>query len=280
MDGFCYRYDGTFAGFLCCARDIYQYKEPANLFLPQDDPRPSLYGERWVETDEDLARRVYRRLTRRLGQGGMDLVTQGFLTCLDHRERRLLAVIDLGLRTGPGVERRLGDEQVLQVSKAVRNLQREADHLFGFVRFADCGGVLVGSVAPKNQVLPLLRVHFCDRLANERFALYDRTHCQLLLHQPGPENGGKGRWVILEARDFTVPPPGAEERAYQDLWRRFYDTLAIPDRYNPRCRQSHMPKRFWGDMTEFQHPASGGEGSAGRGPTGPGGLARREPPSP
>ena len=236
-------------------RDIHQYKEPASVFLTQDDLRPSLYDERAVETDEALARRVYRRLVKRLGKGGMEFITQGFLTTIDHKERRLCEIIELGLRTGPGVERRIGHEQVLQVSGAVRHLQREVDHVLGFVRFADCGGVLAGAITPKNQVLPLLRIHFCDRLAGEHFLLFDKTHSQLLIHQPGGENGGRGRWAIIEAGDFTIPPPGEEERRYQDLWRRFYDTLAIPGRYNPACRQSHMPKRFWGDMTEFQSPA-------------------------
>lgn len=260
MEGYCYRYDGTFAGFLCCVRDIYQYKEPANLFLSLEDPRPSLYPERWVETDRALAQRVQSRLIQRLGRKGMLFVTQGFLTTLDHKERRLCALIDLGLRDGPGLERRLDNDQVLQVGKAVRHLQRECELLTGFVRFADCGGVLAAAISPKNQVLPILRVHFCDRLAEERFLIVDKTHSQLLLHQPGPEDRGRGRWAIVEAGDFTIPSPGAEEGAWQDLWRRFYDTLAIPDRYNPKCRQSHMPKRYWGNMTEFQTPVPEGEG--------------------
>lgn len=254
MGGYCYRYDGTFAGFLCCVRDIYQYQEPANVFLSMDDPRPSLYEERWVETDQDLAQRVHRRLVKRLGRRAMLFMAQGFLTTVDHKERRLCELIDLGLREGPGVERRLDNEQVLQVGKAVRHLQRECELLTGFTRFADCGGVLVAAISPKNQALPVLRVHFCDRLAQERFLLYDKTHRQLLIHQPGPEDRGRGRWAIVEAQDFTVPPPGQEERAYQDLWRRFYDTLAIQGRYNPKCRQTHMPKRYWGNMTEFQTP--------------------------
>lgn len=265
MDGYCYRYDGTFPGFLCCVRDIYQYRESPSLFLLHQDERPSLFDERWVETDLALARRVYRRLSQRLGRRGIEFIALGFLTCLDHRERRLLDVIDLGLNTGPGVERRLDSDQVIQVAKAVRHLQREVDHLRGFVRFSDRGGVLVGTITPKNQVLPLLRRHFCERLAEERFLLYDRTHRQLLLHAPGQEHGGRGRWVIVEAEDFTVPPPDAQERQYQDLWRRFYDTLAIPQRENPRCRQSHMPKRFWGDMTEFQPPEAPGPGGHGPG---------------
>ncbi len=252
MGGFCYHYDGTFAGFLCCVRDIYQYREPPSLFLTPENDRPSLYDERYVETDEALARRVYRRLGQRLGPKGLKMVLQGFLTNMDARERRLCALIDFGFQVGPGVERHLENDQVLQVGKAIRHLQRECELLTGFVRFSDYGGVLAGEIAPKNQVLPILRVHFCDRLAESPFLLFDKTHSQLLIHRPGPEHRGRGKWAIVEARDFSMPPPGREEREYRALWRRFYDTLSIEGRYNPKCRQTHMPKRYWGEMTEFQ----------------------------
>ncbi|MFG6373995.1 MAG: DUF4130 domain-containing protein, partial [Oscillospiraceae bacterium] len=54
------------------------------------------------------------------------------------------------------------------------------------------------------------------------------------------------------AQDFQAPAPGQEERAYRALWRRFYDTIAIQGRYNPKLRQNHMPKRYWKHLTEFQ----------------------------
>ena len=38
------------------------------------------------------------------------------------------------------------------------------------------------------------------------------------------------------------------------MWRSFYHTISIEGRYNPNCRMTHMPKRYWGDMTEFAPP--------------------------
>ena len=51
-------------------------------------------------------------------------------------------------------------------------------------------------------------------------------------------------------------PAGEEELRYRAMWRKFYDTIAIEGRYNPRCRMTQMPKRYWGDMTEFQREDS------------------------
>ena len=50
-----------------------------------------------------------------------------------------------------------------------------------------------------------------------------------------------------------VLQPDGEERKYRDLWRLFYHTVSIEERYNPKCRMTHMPKRYWNNMTEFQH---------------------------
>ena len=59
-----------------------------------------------------------------------------------------------------------------------------------------------------------------------------------------------------------MAPPDEREAEYRLLWKRFYDTIAIKERENPRLRMSNMPKRYWGTMTEFQgedhfKPASG-----------------------
>ena len=74
--------------------------------------------------------------------------------------------------------------------------------------------------------------------------IYDRTHHQALVY-------AKGQSRILELESWEMPSANRAEQAYRKLWRRFYDTIAIEARENPQCRQTHMPKRFWGCMTEF-----------------------------
>lgn len=107
--------------------------------------------------------------------------------------------------------------------------------------------MLGGEIRPKNRVLPLLRSHFCARYQGESFFLYDRTHREALFYA-----GGKS--VIRPLEDFQIAPPDGAEARYRLLWKRFYDTIAISERYNPKCRMTHMPKRYWNTMTEFQGP--------------------------
>ena len=56
---------------------------------------------------------------------------------------------------------------------------------------------------------------------------------------------------LIPVDDFQMPEAEAEERHYRDLWQMYYHAIAIEGRYNPKCRMNHMPKRYWGCMTEF-----------------------------
>lgn len=240
-----YVYDGTFFGFLTCVFDSYQYREEPADFTCFERACASFYPQRAVETRREDARRVYRSLEEKLGGEGKRWLVRGFLTCLPEKELWLWRFLRLGYAQGPGFTRNLADPVVCQIHRAVRHLEHEAHLYTGFVRFSQTEGALVGQITPKNRVLPLLRGHFCARFPQERFLLYDKTHREALVHQPG-------RWAIVPMDSLELDAPGAEEAAYRRLWRKFYDTIAIEGRENPRCRMTQMPKRYWADMTEFQ----------------------------
>ena len=172
-------------------------------------------------------------------------MAKGFLTCAPDREMLLYRFIRALYDVGKPLLRQLSDEAVWPLLKAVRHLDGEVHLLKGFTRFSDFEGVLAGEIRPKNRVLPLLRGHFCDRMYNETFLLYDRAHREALVHQPG-------KWAILPLEEFKMAAPSAEEAQYRRLWKRFYDTIEIRERHNPKLRRTNMPQRYWETMTEFQ----------------------------
>lgn len=128
-------------------------------------------------------------------------------------------------------------------------------NLKGFVRFSDYDGILGGEIEPKNRVLPFLRHHFCSRNLGQPFFLYDRTHGELLVY-----DGSCSRILQMEALELA--PPNESEAQYRALWKKFFETIAIRERANPKCQNSFLPKRYRGNMTEFlpqsptPHPAS------------------------
>ena len=241
-----YTYDGSFQGLLSCIFDSYVNKEIPAAITAGEDEIPMLFSIRAIETDPDHALRVLRKVSA-CSPYAANLLHKGYLTCLPDREVRLYRMVAKLLEEGPGFLRNQADETLYPVLKAVRHLNGEAHLLKGFTRFSQLGPVLGGEIEPKNRVLPLLRSHFCARYRDDAFFLYDRTHREALFY-------AAGKSAIRPLEDFQMAPPDEAEARYRVLWKRFYDTIAIRERYNPKCRMTQMPKRYWGTMTEFQGP--------------------------
>ncbi|MEG1683998.1 MAG: TIGR03915 family putative DNA repair protein, partial [Oscillospiraceae bacterium] len=242
MSELIYLYDGSFDGFLCCVYEAYTRRETVVAITAMDELL--LFATRTVETDFAHARRVYRSLVKIAPRVG-DLVRRALLTCLDDREYRTYLFLRKLYREGAPLLRRLTDETYAPLLTAIRHLEGEAELLRGLVRFSELGGVLGSEIQPKNRVLPLLRSHFCGRYPEERFFIYDRTHREALFY-------GAHQAKIVPLEDFQMSPPDETEAEYRLLWKRFYDTIAIRERTNPKCRLSRMPKRYWNTLTEFQ----------------------------
>ena len=218
-----YQYDGSFEGLLCCVFESYTKKERPTAILRDGDDEPSLFEIRAVTTDRAHAQRIYRSLYKRSPEVG-PFLRRAFLTCLPDKEMAIYRFIVKFYREGAPLLSRLSDDTYLPLLKAVRQLSGEVEQFRGFTR---------------------LRCHFCERYHNETFFLYDRTHREALLY-----SGGVSRIVPLN--HFEMAQPNEVEAGYRRLWRRFYDTIAIEARKNEKLRMTHMPKRYWGMMTEFQ----------------------------
>ena len=61
----------------------------------------------------------------------------------------------------------------------------------------------------------------------------------------------EGQDAIIPLENFTLEHPNETEQQFRALWKRFYHTIGIEGRFNPKCRMTHMPKRYWENMTEF-----------------------------
>lgn len=239
-----YLYDGSFNGLLCCVFESYDKKEIPVEISASNRPQTILFPVKEIMTDQQKADRVLVSIPKKIGYAALDFVQQAFLTCLPQKELYILRFMRLGYSHGPSVMNMLADDTVNTLFKAVKHLQNESHRFKGFLRFSVFNDILVGEIKPKNQVLPLLRQHFCQRYLEERFLIFDKTHGLALAYRPHQS-------VMIALEDLVLPTPDQKEQSCRELWRLFYDTIEIEGRHNPRCRMSHMPKRYWKYMTEF-----------------------------
>ena len=239
-----YIYDGSYEGLLTCVFESFAQKELPRDIQVEGQAQLSLSPSRYIPTDETKAHRVAISLPTKLGCQVAEYIQMAFLTCLTGKEIYILRFIHKAFRHGPSILDMLADDTVHILTKAIQYMTQEAHLLKGFIRFSDYHSFLVTVIHPKNFVLPLLQPHFCNRFSREAFLIFDENHQAALFHQPGKSK-------IVPLSELTLQTPDEVEQKYRALWQSYYETIAIKARYNPKCRMTHMPKRYWDFMTEF-----------------------------
>ena len=240
-----YLYDGSFSGFLCCVYEsVYSGVRPISIETFGNEPI-TLYDIKEITTDEEMAHRVLLSIPKKISREAKCLVETVFLSCLEQKELKMLNFLMKGYSEGSCVLKKLGDSDVSPLLKAERHLLGEAHLLKGFIRFADYDGYLAGTITPKNFVLPFISDHFTQRFPDENFMIFDKTHKAALVYQNRHRE-------IISVDNIELPPVSEEESRYQTMWKKFYNTVSIQARENPKCRMTHMPKRYWENMLEVK----------------------------
>ncbi|MBQ3008444.1 MAG: TIGR03915 family putative DNA repair protein [Oscillospiraceae bacterium] len=244
-----YIYDGSFEGFLCCVYNFYYNRlKPVNI-VSQADYSPSFYENVMIDTDYEQVYKVRFAIEEKIGRQNFEFLNDCFLSCLENKEMHMLGFIVKGFKMGYKVREMLSDNDVMALFKAHRSLQREVQLYLGLIRFYKAGDIYVSKIEPKNQILPLITWHFINRFANQRFMIYDAANGQALIY-------ANGNHRIVYVDDIRMPQMDTDEKQLQRLWKNFYDTIAIKERYNPKCRMNFMPKRVWNNLPEMNDDKS------------------------
>ncbi|MCL2556071.1 MAG: TIGR03915 family putative DNA repair protein [Firmicutes bacterium] len=254
----CYKYDGSFYGMLCCVFESFEKKEmPIGIF----DRGGSLFLVKNIKTDDIKAERVLKGVQDKMGIIGVEYVRLAYLASIKDKEIAIIHFIKEGLnkgkkfieeiRTGFGpikkmVAGSINNIFLAKIQKGIDLLLLEKQRFIQFVRFSEVyNRALVSIIEPEHQVLPLLADHFVQRFPNEQFLIYDKTHCLGLIYT--------NKEVRIERiEDYQMPDLSNEEKEYQELWKMFYDTIAIKERKNEKLRMGFMPKKYWENLTEMQ----------------------------
>ncbi len=238
--------DGTFEGLLCALFFGFSQKMvPADIV--DETYQLDLFHQSYqIETDEVKAKRVARGIVEK---GGYDSYRQIYLAYLCVHEKRYLALYQFAamlLTQGRVAKYAISTEagaRVLQLSKFASN---EAHMMKEIIRFSVLGnGVMFAKFAPKSDCMELVLDHFSRRFSAQGLLLCDTVHKKAGIFQPPREK------IIVPIEKIPNPEPGEEEKRYRKLWKQFFESVAIKERLNPKCQNTHLPKRYRLYMTEF-----------------------------
>jgi len=265
------RYDGSFAGLLCAAQEASRLTAVPHhrLDFKSQDEGEELFEEPLdIQTDLGLARQIWRKAT---AQG----YAAGLRTCFDaycsdspgknnHTGRVLCAMLREAARAvSPCAAQHLArsklmfldnlnDPDILSVVTAARRCRNQAQKIMGLIRFSELvDGLWYSAISPDCDVLPLIAPHFALRFAAQRFIIHDLRRSTAIVHEPG------AAWRILDGvflpdgMQVSDLPCTEKEFLIRKHWRRYFSSIAIEARRNPRLQASFMPKKYWAGLPEM-----------------------------
>jgi len=224
--------------------ESYYEKELPSMIFSHSVMQETLFPVKEIVTDHTYAQKVEHSISHSISNEALSLVRLCYFSKLESREITILNFLRMGYRIGASVVDMLSNDIVRIITRTAQNVQRESNYYREFLRFSDYNGALVSIIEPKNFVLPMIADHYCDRFPGEQFLIYDENHKYALVYQ-------NGKCVLVRLEHLELPEVCAKEEKYRALWKRFYETIAIESRINPKLRMNNMPKRYWKHLTEF-----------------------------
>lgn len=202
-----------------------------------------------VETDTKLASKVADSVVRKISQEAYYYIYQSALS--DHVEKGqyIYEFLIKAFPIGRNIMNHLQDDSVMKVFELTRKVSNESQRYLEFVRFCELeNGVLSSKINPKANVVPIIAEHFSDRMHNENWVILDTERNLAAVHRAG--------FGFVLSNDITeemlnqFSAKSENEDKFQQLWKRFFDTIAIEERKNKKLQQQLMPLRYRKYMSE------------------------------
>ncbi len=265
------RYDGSFAGLLCAAQEASRLTAVPyhRLDFKSQDEGEELFEEPVdIQTDLGVARQIWRRMA---AQG----YTASLRTCFDaycsdspgknnHTGRVLCAMLrEAAGAVGPCAAQHLArsrlmfldnlnDPDILSVVTAARRCRNQAQKITGLIRFSELtDGLWYSAISPDCDVLPLIAYHFAQRFASQRFMIHDLRRSTAAIYEPGAACRLVSGVFLPDGMQVSDLPCAEKEFLIREHWRRYFSSIAIEARRNPRLQASFMPKKYWAGLPEM-----------------------------
>ena len=154
----------------------------------------------------------------------------------------------LGFAYGPKILDMLQYKDVVRNREIRTRVMREAERFRESIRFHQVGNVYVAHIEPKSRVTAYLGPAFQDRMQSENFMIIDDVHLEAVIHK-----ADRNYYIRKLNEDELCKVKKTEEinDGFTDLWKIFFNAIAIKERENYKCQLNHSPKWARKHIVEF-----------------------------
>ncbi len=270
------RFDHSYEGLLSAAAYCYRHRLEPDDLLSCLDP-PALFPSVHVSEEEGVTALFRNHLRSLMPASSAEAVLEDcrhawYAECTG-MPFKIMQYIKKAIQIRSDPADRLYEPCIAAVVAASQKVRRQGHHYLGLLRFRQIDeAVFLADFEPDYTMLPVIMPHFCDRMADQAFVIRDLRRGQAGIHLPDgrwdlfdlSQNSPSGliKWRLSDRPGCGVtrhPDEAASLKtlSYEDLWRRYLDRLAIPERINPKLQQQHMPRKYWKHLTENPGASAG-----------------------
>lgn len=241
--------DGTFEGLLSAIFEAYANGQPPDAIVPRGRGQQGLFEQPvTITTDPALADRVWKGLKTHLGSKRRRKLYDAYLSGHTGVETMIFKLVTDAIAARRGRGNRSHLSAVIRIDQLSGKVRREAHRMKGFIRFQQTADDrYLALIAPRYDVLPLIRRHFESRFADQAWMIVDTQRNYGLCYDQGHT---RELQVDPAALEGTCRDENADEHLCQTLWQRYYTAVNVQPRNNPRLHVNKLPRRYWRYLTE------------------------------
>lgn len=245
------RYDGSFHGFLSAVFYAYAEKLGEVRIRREEDQTLDIFEDIIrITTKEDHTKRVWEAVKKKAGTAGSNRFYKAFLNDRDQVEDILYNYCRYLFESKGPVGSNYANNFVLKVQQLAKSVHREKHRMEAFVRFRlTKDGLYFASVEPDFNVLPLIKNHFEDRYADQKWMIYDLRR-KYGLYYDLEKTMEVQMTFEQDPQKTTLEIFTEEEIQFQALWKGYFDSVNIKERANRKLHLQHVPKRYWKHLSE------------------------------
>ena len=245
-------YDGTFDGLLTAIFEVFEYKYKAVEIKNRETfQQENMFAEiHEVVTQQEKSERVLNKLEKSIGKLGINDLLRVYLSEDSELEQLILSAVKQSIKyPNENVLKNFANDDILRISKICKSVSRERHRMTAFVRFEKMqDDIYFAKIDSDFNVLPLVRKHFKDRYADQKWMIYDlRRHYGLFYDLKNCEFFYPDEKLNLNQYQEKFHD---EEKKYQKLWQSYFTKTNIKERKNTKLHIQHVPKRYWKYLTE------------------------------
>ena len=197
-----------------------------------------------VEPDYDKAEKVTKAIQNKISTYVYREITYCTLSNEENALDNLYRVLLLGFAYGKNVLDMEQYEAIYLNRRIRKSVKTEICHFQEFSRFHQIRGnardtLYIAHIEPHARVVMALGPAFMDRMPSENWMIVDDINKEAVVH-PKDE-----MYYLKTLSDDDIERlllTEMENDEYTDLWKLFFDNIAIKERKNEKCQNTLMPK--------------------------------------